>query len=184
MLHSREFLNHFADPRRDTIGFDDAHWDHSSVDSLGSKDLEPGLHTISHNHVDIDVLFQPVGADVTYVMFHGALESAETVLPVFAGLPGPVQDANLISICDPGLYLAEGSTWAGYEDSNGVPLSRLIPAIVTSFNVAAGGYRVVFAGEGEGDAVAARYADALLAFRREGFGGVDPSPVDYEAVRS
>lgn len=158
MLHSGEFENPFADPRRDVSEFAGAHWDHPSVGAfVGRSELLAGLHTIAHNHVDIDVLFEPAGVDVTAVLFHGALPNSDVQLPVFADpLPGVV--ANRVYISDPGLALDPGNTWARYEDSNGVPLSHILPRIIRRFHEATGGTELVFAGVGEGAQVAERYA--------------------------
>ncbi|SDK78674.1 hypothetical protein [Arthrobacter sp. ok362] len=160
MLHSGEFENPFADPRRDVSKFEGRRWDHASYDSFrGKGELLPGLHTIAHNQLDIDVYYEPAGSDTTVAIFHAALSRPDAPLPMFTGArvtqDGPV---NRIYVSDPGLYSDPSLTLAWYAGASELPLQKILPGIIHKLVDAAGGSRLMFFGASGGGFAAMYYS--------------------------
>jgi len=147
------------DPRRDATAFGGRSRAYASPESFAVADVAPGLLTIRENSFDIDVFYEPVGADTTVVIFHAALSKPDVKLPMFTGskvtADGPV---NRIYISDPGLYSAPSLTLAWYAGANGLVLQKLLPGIIRKLVEEAGGSRLMFFGASGGGFAAMFYS--------------------------
>jgi len=148
-----------VDPRRDVSAYAGKSVTYASVSSFMASEVAPGLITVQENSFDIDVFYEPVGAETTVVIFHAALSKPDVTLPMFTGSKvtqdGPV---NRIYVSDPGLYSDPALTLAWYAGANGLPLQTILPGIIRKLVEDAGGSRLMFFGASGGGFAAMYYS--------------------------
>lgn len=136
----------------------------SLAEFLEASEYAPGVLTIMHGGVPIDVKFDPRGYDTTMVFFHAAVSQRFTQLPMFPGA-GISQrlPVDRIFITDPSLYLDPDLTLAWFAGNQRQPdLQDVLTQILTAL-IPKGRPVVMFGGSGGGFAAlhyAARVPDS------------------------
>lgn len=151
---------------------------------LDAGEYPPGVLTVMHGGLPIDIRHEPLGYDTTTVFFHSALTARKFDFPVFAGVGiSSGLPTNRVFITDPTLYL-DGKLMLGWYAGNvkqprlqwairGI-LNRLIPTEqrVVTFGSSGGGFAALYyAGTREGATAVpvnpqtnlARYVPAAVA---------------------
>ncbi|HEX7349580.1 hypothetical protein [Brachybacterium sp.] len=178
---------------------------------MDAGEYPPGVLTVMHGGLPIDIRHEPLGHDTTTVFFHSALSPQWSGFPVFTGL-GISKDlpTNRVFITDPSLYLHDKLMLGWYAGNRKQPrlqwairgiLNRLIPAEqrVVTFGASGGGFAALYyAGTREGavavpvnpqtnlarylPAAVARYAKLAWALHGEGALNQMPAVTDLARV--
>ncbi|SEI42072.1 hypothetical protein SAMN04487917_101185 [Arthrobacter sp. yr096] len=127
---------------------------------LAAESIPVGILSINEQGIPIDILNSDVGADVTIVFFHGAIEPTHN-LPVLSGqgISGGLI-ANRIFISDPSLYLTDKLALAWFAGNSKQPLQKLLPQVIGRIIRQHGAQRVIFFG-GSGGGYASMYYSSV-----------------------
>lgn len=128
---------------------------------LSSESIPAGILSINEQGIPIDILNSDIGADVTIVFFHGAIEPKHS-LPVLTGqgISGGLI-ANRLFISDPSLYLTDQLALSWYAGNSRQPLQKLLPRIISRIIRQHGASRVIFFG-GSGGGFASMYYSSVF----------------------
>lgn len=145
---------------RDVSRFKCARFTHETIDDfMQVKRLGPGLHTINFDGLPLDVMYTPKGAETNAFIFNAALSHLTKELPRF--MAGPLfadQDANVVAVFDPSLYIDDTLMLAWYSGSRRLRLQEVLPIILRKFALQAGGRRNMLFGASGGGFAALYYA--------------------------
>ncbi|MFK5690575.1 hypothetical protein ACI3EY_13005 [Ornithinimicrobium sp. LYQ92] len=130
---------------------------------LESPDVRPGVLTITHHELPLDVLFAPhPTATATIVIFHGAM-SDTIMLPWLSG-QSVTQDLPLhrIFISDPSLYLSEEMRLAWFAGSRHQPrLQADLLSVIRHLHAAVDGEQLLLLGGSGGGFAALLYGHGI-----------------------
>lgn len=138
------------------------HHEYASLDDfLAAGTYEPGLLTIRHRGLPIDILHDPRGFSRTTIYFNAAITNPELTFPFFsgAGISNGLA-TNRIHIHDPSLYLKGGLKLAWYAGNSKQPQLQSVIARILRALVPPGQHAVTFGSSGGGFA-ALHYATEL-----------------------
>lgn len=127
------------------------------ADFLTANVTPPGISTIYHGNLPVDIMVSPANADTTIFFFHGAIEKHFTI-PVLSGLgiSGGI-DANRVFVSDPSLVLDNTLMLSWYAGNKHQPdLQDLLTEIFSKIAWDLGSKRVIFFG-GSGGGFASLY---------------------------
>lgn len=138
------------------------HYEYATLNAFLELDsYPPGILTVHHGGLPIDILHDPRGLPVTAVYFNAAITNPKLTFPFFsgAGVSGGL-NSNRIHIHDPSLYINGGLKLAWYAGSLRQPslqdaITQIIQALVQPR------HRVVTFGSSGGGFAALYYASRL-----------------------
>ena len=114
---------------------------------FNKKNMEKGIHSISYNGIPIDINIDIKNQDVLFVFFNGASPRGGNMkLPVFSGLGVIPENANIICINDPTLYVNEELCLAWYSGSKWQNIQKILLKIILHIIQVSGCHKSVFVG--------------------------------------
>ena len=104
----------------------------SSLHDFFTSNFSGGVAGINYGGGFLDFVYINKNSKTTIVIFHAALSSTVSALPIFSGLKvTSLLDANVLAISDPSLLLDLELAWfAGNDNQN---LQRDLPVIISWF---------------------------------------------------
>ncbi|WP_090817401.1 hypothetical protein [Arthrobacter sp. yr096] len=128
---------------------------------LGAEDVPPGILSIAHNNLPIDLVNSNIGANTTVIILHGAIEAHHKIPFLSGGGITAGLQANRISISDPSLILSDKLQLSWFAGNKHQRVQSVLPRIIDKVLQSHGSERVIFFG-GSGGGFASLYFASLF----------------------